>query len=493
MNKIIYISLILCLFLGVSCTKNLTQLPTDSASDEQIFSTVEAAQTALNAAHRYMGFVPNHTMAYILSEVMGDDITVTSGTFGRGSGWHRDCYTYSQVPSSSPSGTGRANSIWIYNYKSIDHANSIIKYLVDLPASAERDNLIAKAYGARGYCYLQLIRFFAPSYNSNKNAPGVILRLDPANASSEHLPRSSASEVYNQIVSDLKYAFENITGNATDFITDKSAALLMARAYLDMSDYTNALKYAEAAASNVFDGSNLMSQEEWASGFKDHNSEWLWWLNFTSSNSNGWGAIPTFYYHSEGYKGYPYGGKVDIKDMANADKAINMNDGFGSMRFTKAFVDMFEDGDCRKKFPFYFYEEDGFFTSKFSHRTIIGDAEYPMARISEAYLIKAECEVHLGGDAAGPLNALQTKRGATATEASLDNIYIERRKELYGEGHRIHDIRRLRQPLVRSTSIEHWSKIDLPADSPRFMLPMPEVEMLHNNVLTDSDQNEYWK
>ena len=45
-----------------SCSKDyLNPLPTNSVSDEQIFSSVSAAQTALNAAHRYIGSYTNHT------------------------------------------------------------------------------------------------------------------------------------------------------------------------------------------------------------------------------------------------------------------------------------------------------------------------------------------------------------------------------------------------------------------------------------------------
>ena len=148
-------------------------------------------------------------------------------------------------------------------------------------------------------------------------------------------------------------------------------------------------------------------------------------------------------------------------------------------------------------FPFCFYEEDGWFTSKFSHRTMVGDADYPLARTAEAYLIKAECEAQNGGNAAlakSVLNALQEARGATPTEATLENIYMERRKELYGEGFRLHDIKRLHQPLDRSKDPEHWADVKtLPADSPRFMLPIPQNEMLYNKALTAADQNEYWR
>lgn len=490
----IYITLLIALLVGVSCEKELNQLPTTSVSDEQIFSSVEAAQTALNAAHSRIGIHTLHTLGYVAADIMGEDATVTNGAFGRPTyNWHQFTYTYTQVPTSDPWWTGYSNYVWPNAYMAIDNVNSIIKYTADLPDSDEKQELVAKAHGTRGFTYLFLVRLFAPAYTSDRNAKGVILRLEPADAEAEHLPRASVGEVYDQIISDLTYAYANIKDNNTEYITAKGAALLLARAYMDMADWSNAKKYAEIAADNTFDGSNLMSQDEWRSGFKNRNGEWLWTQYYTPATCNIYASIPSFYYHAEYYRGYEYGGKVNIDDMMDESKAVDMWDGYGTIRWTKAFVDMFEESDCRKKFPFYFAEEDGYYTSKFGHRTMMGDADFPMARVSEAYLIKAEAEAHLGGNAAAPLNALQTKRGATPTPATLDNIYKERRKELYGEGHRLHDIKRLHQPLKRSGHIEHWAKVDLPADSPRLLWPIPENEMLFNNALTSDDQNDYWK
>ena len=63
----------------------------------------------------------------------------------------------------------------------------------------------------------------------------------------------------------------------------RAAALLLARTYLDMGEYDNARMYAEAVGS-PFDGSDLMTKEEYQSGFNTINSEWLWGFNFTSEN-----------------------------------------------------------------------------------------------------------------------------------------------------------------------------------------------------------------
>lgn len=169
--------------------------------------------------------------------------------------------------------------------------------------------------------------------------------------------------------------------------------------------------------------------------------------------------------------------------------------GYSTVRASASFRDMFENTDCRKLFPGYVYEEDGYFISKFGHRTNIGDAEYPFCRIGEAYLIKAEAELQTGNTAEAKkvLNTLQEMRGATPTDATLDDIWKERRKELYGEGFALNDMKRLHKPLKR-TGPDQWAGVkELPANSPRFMLPIPNTEMFYNKQLTAEDQNEYWR
>jgi len=47
--------------------------------------------------------------------------------------------------------------------------------------------------------------------------------------------------------------------------------------------------------------------------------------------------------------------------------------------------------------------------------------------------------------------------------------------------------------LDRTQDPEHWAIEKLPADSPRFMLSIPQIEMLYNKALTAADLNEYWR
>ena len=501
MKKTLYIAAIVVLG-AVSCSKEtLNPVPSNAVTDSQIFTDVESATTALNSGMAYIGHYQNITLSTIMAEVMGEDAAMTSGAYGLPTyNWNLYSYTYSQVAESDPWWFGYSNYIWPAQYKAIDVANNIIANMTEADEEAGKENLLGQAYAIRGFAYLGLIHLFAPAYSTNPEAPGVILRLEPADAASDHLGRSSVKEVYAQILKDLDYGRQHCSAAATDYFTPKSCALYLARACLDMNDYANAKKYAEEAAGNVFDGSNLMSQAEWQSGFKDHNAEWLQFFNYNPSKCNYYASIPSFYYLAKAaYNVTPEGkanpNDIDYLDGPNeADYFEEPLYGYSTVRWTTRFRNSFEDSDCRKLFPFYFYEEDGWFTSKFSHRENVGDAEFPLARIAEAYLIKAECEAQTGGNAKSVLNALQAARGATPTDGTLENIYKERRKELYGEGFRLHDMKRLHQGLDRTPDPEHWASVkSLPADSPRFMLPIPEVEMLYNSALTPADQNEYWK
>ena len=507
MKKIFYIATI-ALFGLASCSKDvLNPVPSNAVSDSQIFSSVSSAQTALNGGIMYIGEYRTFTLQTIMAEVMGEDALMTSGNYGIDTyNWNVYSYTYSQVPEDDPWWFGYSNYIWLYDYKGVDAANNIIAYVTDMPDEAGKENLLGQAYGLRAYMFLRLARLFAPAYSINSESPCIILRTEPADGASEHQPRASLKATYEQILKDFEYARQHCSASNNAYFTPKACALFMARAYLDMGDYANAKKFAEEAASNTFDGSNLMSQAEWQDGFRDPNVEWLMYYNFNQTTSNYYASLPSFYYLAKAAYNVDETGKANPADIdyLDTDEQDNYFEeplyGYSTVRWTKRFRESFEDTDCRKLFPFYFNADDGWFTSKFSHRPdgagglYIGDADFPLARIAEAYLIKAECEARTGGNAKAVLNVLQTARGATPTDGSLENILYERRKELYGEGLRLGDIKRTHQALDRSKDPEHWATVkQLPADSPRFMLPIPQNEMLYNKALTAKDQNEYWR
>jgi hypothetical protein len=440
------------------------------------------------------------TIGEIALEVMGQDIKMTDGSYGFSTyNWLMYAYNYVQYPR-IVDGWWSAYSpyLWRWAYRAIDQCNLLITNADKLPAGCE--DIVAQAHGIRGYNYLNLYHLFCPSYiSAGAEGQGLFLKLEPGNADqATNVPRSKLGESLQLIISDFTYAYEHCTQTNSYFINKTNAALLLARTYLEMGDYVNAQKYAELACP-VFDGSNLMSKEEYQSGFNTANSEWVWAFNFTSETSNIYASIPSFY-HAATYKDPEstfgtegYGAKVTYSYLA--ENAVDWMTGYSTVRITWSFADLFGKGDCRALFPFYIDEKDGLFTSKYSSKGSLGIADYPMCRLAEAYLIEAECLARKNdAGALTVLNALQTKRGGTiSTTISVDEVWKERRRELYGEGFALPDLKRLQKPLERIGD-EHWTSVkSLPANSPRMMFPIPADELDYNKTTTNADQNEYWR
>ena len=284
MKKTIYIAAI-ALFGLFSCSKEkLNPVPSNAVSDTQIFSSVASAQTALNGGIKWIGYYLTNTLGTIMSEVMGEDALMTTGNYGIDTyNWNLYSYTYSQVPESDPWWFGYSNYIWQYDYMGVDAANNIIAYVTDMPDEAGKEDVLGQAYALRGFMLLRLARMFSPAYSTNPNAPSIILRTTPADAAVEHQGRASLKDTYEQAIKDLDYGRQHCSDANRDYFTPKACALFMARAYLEMQDWSNAKKYAEEAAGNNFTGSNLMSKDEYRAGFKDPNGEWLMYYAFNAT------------------------------------------------------------------------------------------------------------------------------------------------------------------------------------------------------------------
>ncbi|MDR0537619.1 MAG: RagB/SusD family nutrient uptake outer membrane protein [Tannerellaceae bacterium] len=498
-TKNILLIALIALISNACSDDDLFQVPATSLSDETILTSKETANTVLMGAYAQTGDYRYLTIGEISLDVMGNDIKITDGAYGFSTyNWLMYAYNYIQYPRTVDGWwSAYAAYLWRYAYRAIDQANLLINNADKLPAGCE--DIVAQAYGIRAYNFLNLYHLFCPAYTAAGDAgQGLFLRLTSGSADGNNVPRSNLRESLSQIIADFTYAYQNCTSTSNYFINKTNTALLLARTYLDMGDYENAQKYAEAACAN-FDGTNLMSKEEYQSGFNTANSEWLWAFNFVPETSNIYASIPSFY-HAATFKDpastfgtEDYGSKVTYDYLAA--NAVDWMTGYSTVRITWSFAALYGKDDCRALFPFYIDEKDGLFTSKYSSKGSLGIADYPMARTAEAYLIEAECLVRKNNPKAlEVLNALQSKRGGTlSTEASIDEVWKERRRELYGEGFALPDIKRLQKPLER-TGDEHWTNVkNLPPNNPRMMFPIPLDELDYNKNATSADQNEYWR
>ncbi|HSJ12259.1 MAG TPA: RagB/SusD family nutrient uptake outer membrane protein, partial [Gillisia sp.] len=116
------------------------------------------------------------------------------------------------------------------------------------------------------------------------------------------------------------------------------------------------------------------------------------------------------------------------------------------------------------------------------------DDNIVVIRIEEMYLIKAEALLDAGqaGDALIALNMVAKNRGGSEyTVATIENILLERRKELAFEGFRFHDLARMGMdiPFLDATLQTHGGP---EYGSFRFAMPLPAGEVDANANLTQN-------
>lgn len=370
----------------------------------------------------------------------------------------------------------RTNFTWEFNYEVINYANILIRGVESSPDLDEntKKEFIAVGKVFRAFHYFQLALEFAPNYNNDRSLARIPVYTTPATGASEPKAPSPLSEVYNFILTDLQEAIPDLPEErlGKSYLRKSVANGILARVLLVTQDNW---VLASSAARSAYGGNanSAVVSSNWGAGFDDlSDQEWLWGHFQNGTNET------NFFWLS------PHA-MTDHLTLSYQATYINTN-----------FRDKFADTDVRKLFFDIYgsstpYRE--FITTKFEF-TFASDV--PLMRKSEMVLIDAEAQYHLGNedDARDLLFALQSARDASAALSTntgqdlLDEILLERRKELYGElGVEWFDAKRYRLPIERDP--EHRVVINIPADSELFYLKIPESEIDANPNIDDSINN----
>ncbi|MFD2600071.1 RagB/SusD family nutrient uptake outer membrane protein [Sphingobacterium corticis] len=434
-HKIYAVSFIL---LGLlSCENGLDTLPTNAVADTEIYKSTSNIQTVVNGTWRYLNDTyftfanPGYSAIMRTSDAMANDVAVTT-KYG-----YRDSYTFSDTFDKT---TNRVNAFWTLLYKVIDNANNIIeKTPAAEGAQEEKDQLIGQAKTLRAFAYLNLATYYQFSYLKDKSALAVPIYTEASTTATEGKPKASLEEIYALITADLTDAVAKLQSynrpNTLKYRIDKHVANgLLARAYLNMGEWTRAAEVAALAA----EGFPLMNAETYYAGFNDvQNPEWIWGHVQTTDQST---ASYTFHY-------------LDVSSSGSY---------YFSFMADPYFKNLFDTQDIRHAL----FEWDGLPSregflryKKFKFKqNLIGDIVY--MRSSEMWLIQAE-GLARGGNSAGAITALNTLREArnavpyTAAEGDLvEAILLERRKELWGEGFGLSDILRNQKSVERRAFVD---------------------------------------
>lgn len=166
-------------------------------------------------------------------------------------------------------GNAYVADLWRDLYKVVGQANDVLDNAVRLENGASDADIArlkkieGEAYFIRGWAYFELIRFFGeanqPTTN-NRDKMGVPLILAPVkNMQEAQSPRANVGAVYDQIISDLKEAFnllpESRDASEVARATRWGAKGLLGKVYVTMQDWSN----AETTLKDVIDNGKSQS------------------------------------------------------------------------------------------------------------------------------------------------------------------------------------------------------------------------------------------
>lgn len=484
MKRLFYIMGV-TLVMITSCSKDfLDTKPTDSYSDVTVFATTSNALSAVNGMHRMMYEQSGNYYSAgnqdkcgqqsiaIVSDLLGDDVLLPNST----NSWYRGIYQWLDHRNET---AAWPRYTYTFYYMMIVNANMVIKNIDGaVGTEAEKKAIKGQALAYRGWAHYMLVQFFGKRYDASKKPNsqlGVPIMTDNT---VKGLPRATVEEVYTQILKDLDQAITNLTGYTRSGKSHFDVSVvkgIRARVSLTMQDWANAAKFAAEARA----GYSLMTNTEYTGGFNSvANREWMWGSKVQDDQTNyfyGFFAFMSGNGPSSNIKATP---KVINADLYNLIPATDIRKKCWD---PTGLIVPAPSGGLKAKYGIL-----KFLTTTPTASSFMGDPVY--MRAGEMYLIEAEANARSGQDAAAQtaLFTLVSNRDpgyvkSTKTGTALvDEIMLQRRMELWGEGFRFFDLKRTNSSMNRvcanfSASVALLSSVAAGDNSWEWLIPKDEL------------------
>lgn len=271
-----------------SCSSDYLQTdPLSSVTDTTVFQSTKEAQYAVNGLSQLMAFpmggnqdgypCGNVGEAYLMTlwgSAFGQDyFNEHLGMFQGGQLMNLNQFTNTRY--------GINSQIYGYLYTIVKQANSIIEVIDNVPENAEgeRDQIKAEALVYRAHAYVRLLQLWGPRWSDsdNGNRKTIVLRTTSDVGPSPLVPMNDVLDLIYQDCNTAISLFQQeavaAQPRANVGIPDLSVAYgVLARAALLKNDWAT----AETAAHNAQIGHEVMSGEQWCSGFMEWNDDYMW-------------------------------------------------------------------------------------------------------------------------------------------------------------------------------------------------------------------------
>ena len=456
MKKIFYSILFFAFIAGFGCTKLDEELYDKIPGDLYPENAAQIANLSVDAYKRLQNLADDGGWWFLAQEISSDEFCGPT----RGSDWFdggkwTDIHTHSWTNQSEG-----VNRMWSTFYEGITSSNQIIDMLKSLEQNDEIRAKIGEVEVMRSFYYYLLLDNYG-------NAPYITT----ANLPADFLPeKTKRADIYDSIVQVLETNLKYLKPIDNKYMATRYMGYaLLAKLYLNAEVYTGTPQWEKAGqyCDSVLAGSYSLESNVLAP--------------FKTNNERSTEIIFSIPYDEDNFTGF----RIHMRSLHyQSNLTFDMPVGpWNGLAVVPTFFDTYEDTDIRKKGYFLYGPQytisgepiiesitgeplvidpylpdlkmdEGAYTPKqirttgarvIKYEVAIGAKEnlsndFPLFRISDFYLMKAETEIRQGRNGDEWINPIRVRAGvAPFAGATLTELLAERGRELWLEGHRRQD------------------------------------------------------
>ncbi len=427
MKKYLSYLLFALIFLGVSSCEKALEFGRDGGivDEQEILSSKDGITALLNDAYATTsGYAGGHYAG--LAELMADNLERPSSNNDLDEVYSHDVLFFNST----------VGNWYSRPYSAILNINKILENIdaVSEFSDAERSQFKAECLFLRAMAHFELVRLWGHpfGYTADNSHNGVAYKdVSQANLQA----RASVGDVYSNIISDLESAKDQLPDNNGIYANKYAAMALLARIYFQQGDYSK----AAAICTDIVDNGGYSLGTE-VDRFQQNVvlPEVIWYME--SFLQQGGAAF------------FASGGYTDFYTYRPLDNLTNP-----LFRPTREFYDAYaaDSNDRRIDSNFVIVNEGE--ANEFIACVMFNEDYFnvPVFHLTEVKLIRAESLAQLGSDLTTAIQDINDIReraygssvnnlsAASGAQTIIDAVQFERRMELFGEGSRYHEMKRL--------------------------------------------------
>lgn len=487
MKHLIYI-LVICIGL-TSCEDFLNREPVEQISIPQQFSTVEGVLQALNGAYREFEAIYSDQEFFIYADGVAGNFKFAPNN----QGLPVVPVNFQQVYSfEEQENGGTYNSLYQDFYGLINALNLILENIDEAPNLNEqlKNQIIAETLAMRACAHFELSKLFAQMYNFSPDAEhlGIVYNTRTLVAGEDFPARETLADTYNLIEADFLEALSLFTddqampGPETSYFNPVNVRAMLSRFYLYKGDWENCITQSTAVINS---GLALTPRDQLVQQ----------WANFEPVSEALFEFTP------------PLAGDdstLVTSSISDFFDVVLLNGelvDYGRYTASNDLVSLYDDNDIRTLGGLLFEQNVPTATPTGTENlSYVFTRKFPandgtiLQRLSEIYLNRAEAYAKTNQDdlALNDLQLIRERANPNAEvlnlsgQALVDEILLERRRELAFERHLFFDLARNGQSIIRNDGCNiSICQLDYPNN--RFILPIPESSIIINENMVQNE------